>query len=936
MTKNIHNLLIISLLTLSQFALATNSKNSSGIQSYTLPAGVGIKDYQKGVLVMKLKPQHRSESRLNSIEITAINESLTSIGAGTLTKIFPDKVAPSLERNAAGQKLADLSLIYKVSFDPSIPIEKAINKLLATGYFEFVEPKFIPRLLYNPNDPSQGSQYFLNKIQAYQAWDISKGDTTVVIGITDTGTDTDHPDLEANIKHNYADPINGIDDDGDGYTDNFTGWDLGENDNDPQVNASVHGSHVSGCAAAVTDNNVGVASPGFNSKFLPVKISNSSGSLTEAYEGIVYAADHGCQIINCSWGGPGGSSFGQTIIDYATINQNAIVIAAAGNDGVEMQFYPAAYNYVLAVASTSNSDGKSSFSNYGAFVDVCAPGSSIFSTIFNDNYSFSSGTSMASPVTAGAAAIVKAMNPSFNGLQIGEQLRVTCDNIYSSSGNSIYQDKLGKGRINLFRAITEVSPSVRMTEVVITDNNDDAFVIGDTISITGLITNFLSPTTNLDITMISNSPYISIIDNYHLVGALGTLATTDNNSDPFSFTINPSTPQNIKIYLRMNFSDLASNYTDVQLLEVTVNVDYINVTINQVLTTITSKGRICYNGESQQQGLGFQYSGENLAYEVGLMIGNNSGKVSDNVRGASGTDNDFVSSQVVQKIVPSVKSDFDLTGSFTDNIAGPPIPVNVRHNAYAWSNAGDDKYVIVEYIISNSGANSLSNIYSGIFADWDIMDYSLNRAEEVPAQKMGYIYSTQSGGLYAGIKVLSPTPFIHYGIDNLAGQGGVNMTDGYDTAEKYQTLSTNRAAAGQNGNGNDVIDVVSTGPFTINPGDSVKVAFALIAGDDLADITTSATNAQIKYDQLTSIQNISEQAVLNIYPNPAQNEINLRVTPELSGKLILTDISGRLILEKIAIPVNGLITLDITDLTSGMYFISFNNVISKSIKFIKN
>jgi hypothetical protein len=928
------NLLIISslLISIKNPAFAADDKTGKG--PFRLHPLVTQTDYEQGILHIRLKPEHREFAGRTSVEHPLIKEALDRIGVTAMEKVFPDKMAPSTERNANGMKMVDLSLIYKVYYDTTIPVEKAVNDLLNSGLFEYAEPRYIPRLLYNPNDPNQGFQYFLNKIQAYPAWDISKGDTSVVIGITDTGTDMDHPDLEPNIKYNYADPINGIDDDGDGYTDNFMGWDLGENDNNPQVNASSHGSHVSGCAAAVTDNGIGVASPGFNSKFLPVKISNSNGSLTEAYEGIVYAADHGCDIINCSWGGPGGSSFGQNIVDYATINQDALVIAAAGNDGVEMNFYPAAFNNVLSVASTSNSDAKSSFSNYGSFIDICAPGSSIYTAIFDDTYSFSSGTSMASPVAAGCAALVKAMNPTYNALQVGERLRVTCDDIYSSGGNFVFQDKLGKGRVNLFRALTENGPSVRMNDIMITDGNDDAFVIGDTISITALITNYLDPASNLDITMTSLSPNITIIDNYHLVGALGSMASVDNNADPFTFSINPGTPQNTKIYLRFNITDLAANYTDFQLLEVTVNVDYINVTVNQVSTTITSKGRICYNLESQQEGLGFQYNGENLAYEVGLMIGESANEVSDMVRGSSGTDNDFQSSVVVQKVIPSVKSDFDLTGWFTDNPAAPPLPVNVHHNAYAWSNPGDDKYVIVEYVIYNDGTTPLSTLYGGIFADWDIMDYSLNRAEENAALKMGYIYSTQTNGLYAGIKLLTPTPFSHYAIDNVAGQGGVNMTDGYSTSEKYTTLSTPRAAAGQSGNGNDVIDVVSTGPFSILPGDSVVIAFALIAGDDLNDLNTSAANAQIKYDFVTSIEENHTFSDLSVYPNPVTDILNISTSEHILS-VTITDMTGRIVITENPLNRNTGFSIDTSSLDQGTYLVTVQGETVSTLKFVK-
>jgi serine protease len=937
MSNRYFKLLLFSILSISlQNVTASSPLNKTTNSTYKLHEGITKSDYQAGTLIFRLRAEYRHDARKSSIDNVTVNEILDKVGASNIRKVFPGKTAPLTEKNAAGMPLTDLSLIYTVKFDTGIPIEKAINTMLNSGMFEYVEPRFIPRLLYNPNDPSTGSQYYLTNIQAYAGWDISTGDTTVIIGITDTGTDTDHPDLAANIKHNYADPINGIDDDGDGYTDNFTGWDLGENDNDPQVNASLHGSHVSGCAAAVTDNGVGVASPGFNCKFLPVKIANAQGSLTEAYEGIVYTADHGCQIINCSWGGPGGGSFGQNVIDYATNNMNALVIAAAGNDGVETSFFPASYKNVLSVASTNSSDAKSSFSNYGSTVDVCAPGSFIYSTYFNDTYTYSNGTSMASPIAAGCAAIIKSMNPTFNALQIGEQLRVTCDDIYSSGGNFLFQDKLGTGRVNLFRALTENGPSVRYTDLIFSDGNDNTFVIGDTISITGIITNYLSPTTSLDITMLSTSPNISIIDNYHSVGALGTMASTDNNADPFSFSINPGTPQNSKIYLKMYITDVVTNYTDFQLVEITVNVDYINVTQNQVSTTITSKGRICYNSESQQQGLGFQYSGENLVYEAGLMIGSSGTQVSDNVRGASGTDNDFLSSVVVQKVVPTVLSDFDLTGWFNDNIATGPLPVNVHHNAYAWSNPGDDKYVIVEYFIHNSGASPLNTVYAGIFADWDIMDYSLNRAEENASLKMGYIFSTQTNGLYAGIKVLTPTPFVHYAIDNVAGQGGINMTDGYSTSEKYVTLSTNRSAAGQNNNGNDVIDVVSTGPFNILPGDSVLVAFALIAGDDLTDLNISAANAQTKYDLVTGLESSVISELGNLYPNPATNIIHIPLESNQIQSVLITDVLGRTVkIVDLKAGNNALLELNVDDLNNGMYIVTITGSAQRTYKFTK-
>ncbi|HMT28214.1 MAG TPA: S8/S53 family peptidase [Bacteroidia bacterium] len=935
---NIKIVLIASMaLVLSQISSQATEKPKSG--EFHLPAGVKSSDLVHNTLILKLKSEFRSSAKVNGISNDQLNEVLQSIGATRISKKFPSKSAPEQERNAFGAKLVDLSLIYEVNYSSSAPVEKIMTSLLKTGLVEYAEPKYLPKLCFTPNDPNTGNQYFLGKIQAYAAWDIQQGDTNVVIGITDTGTDTDHPDLVNSIKYNYADPIDGVDNDGDTYVDNFRGWDLGEGDNDPSVNASNHGSHVSGCASSTTNNGTGVAAPGFNCKFLPVKIADATGALTEAYEGIAYAADAGCQIINCSWGGNGGGSFGQDIVDYATINQNALVIAAAGNDNNEIPFFPASYNYVLSVASTGNSDSKSNFSNYGANVDVCAPGSNIYAAMSNNTYGFMSGTSMASPVAAGAAGIVLSQFPTYSALQVGEKLRVTCDNIYNIPSNGVYINKLGKGRINMFSALTQASPSVRMTNIVNTDTNDDAFVIGDTVRITGDITNFLDPTTNLDVTITSTSPWITIIDNNTIVGALGTMATVNNNGDPFLVKVNPGTPQNTTVTIKINFTD--GGYTDFQIIDLVVNVDYINITINQVFSTITSKGRLCYNGTAQVEGLGFQYNGENLVYEAGLMIGQTANKVSDNVRGdvAGNTDEDFQSAQVVQKLLPSVQSEFDLFGKFNDNPAPAALPVLVSHKALAWSNPGDDKYIIVEYTIKNTGSASLNNVWAGIFADWDIQDYTINKADENAALKMGYVYNTGTGGLWAGIKLLTATPFNHYAIDNVAGIGGADLSDGYSTAGKNTPLSTPKAPAGVKGGGKGVIDGVASGPFSLAANDSVTVAYALIAGDDLNDLNTSAANAQIKYDGVTSIpENYSNQQIISTFPNPVKNVLTVHSGSIKVKELEITDVTGRLVYsEENSVVNNGQIQLDMSSLPAGVYIIKINseNGTLKS-KFIKD
>lgn len=884
---------INSIIALVVCIVTAHSLCFAGNKTFRLPSNVTGKDYQPNLIVVKFKPEYRQAMFAASNQNKIFSTAAASISTYSLKKLFPGHNTAVTDRNEKGEKLVDLSLIAVLKFSSIANIEKAINNLLATGLFEYAEPKYIHHSFYTPNDPSIGQQYFLTKIQAYAAWDISKGDTNVVIGIVDSGTDWNHPDLQANLQLNYSDPINGADDDGDGYIDNYRGWDVSMNDNDPMVDLQNHGSHVSGCAAAVTDNGTGVASPGFNCRFLPVKAANATATTTidAGYEGIVYAADHGCDIINCSWGGPGGGQLGQDAITYATINMGALVVASAGNSGIDEANYPASYQYAFNVASTNTQDNKSSFSTYNYTVDVSAPGSQIYSTVYNNSYTNMSGTSMASPIAAGCAAMVKAMNPTFNGLQCGEQLRMTADNIYTQSGNAAYQNKLGGGRVNLFRALTETPLSVRMDNLVEVDGNDNSFVVGDTLQITGDIINYLAATTNLTITLSTTSTFVTVIDGTTNPGAMATLATSNNNADPFTVKINPSAPVNAVVNFKLLFTD--GTFSASQYFSVVINVDYINITINDVLTTITSKGRIFYNNTGQLEGLGFNYLGDNLIYEGGLMIGTNA-NVADNTRNATTSDNDFVSQNAVQQLLPSVKSDFDVFGKFNDNNASPRLNLLVSHKAWAWDANPFRKFVIVQYNIKNTGTSSLSNLFAGIFCDWDVQTYANNKAATDNALSMGYTWCTDPSGKYAGVKLLTPTPFLNYSIDNLAGGGGgVDIATDYTTSEKYTTLSTNRALAGGTGTGNDVCSVTSTGPFAIASNDSVMVAFAILAGDDLADLQNSAAQAQIKYDEATAIKNtdaLYDFMLFAPFPNPANKssvlKFNLLKPSEVSFTLL--------------------------------------------------
>jgi len=858
-------------------------------------------------IIFKVKEDYRSQCFEKEIKNNKLIQTLNELGVGELKKIFPNK---SKEKIVVFPNRVDLSLIYQLTYTNSYSEEEVIHMLRTLKLFEYVERYVLPQLTYTPNDTSISNQYYLTLINAFNAWDITQGDTTIVIGITDTGWEPSHPDLLGNVKFNYADPINGTDDDNDGYVDNYMGWDLGMDDNDALFESTAHGVYVTGLAAAVTDNTTGVASSGFKTKFLPIKISDVSGTLTQAYQGIVYAADHGCFIINCSWGSYSPRQFQKDVIDYATINKGCLIIGAVGNDDGENIFYPAAYDGVLSVAASEQNDLKKNNSNYGYYVNISAPGEAMYTTGPVGSFGLNGGTSMAAPVVAGGAALVKAQYPSYSNQQIAALLKTTADDL--NALNPLYIDKLGKGRLDLFDALTVINPQfLELTSTLLRDNNNNLFVGGDTVTVVGLFTNYLSALNGVSVTLTTTSPYLNIVDGTTTLPNLNTLDTNSNYNDPFLIEVLNGAGANEVVVVKATISD--GSYTNTEYFTFLLNQDYIDLAENMVSTSVTSKGKIGYNDINNSVGLGFSYQGEDLLYEAGLMIGDGPTRVSDAVRGTPSQDQDFSSILNIQKTPPYISA-LDLGGMFNDNLSSNPLEIVVQHFAYAFSNPPNDKYVILVYNIENNSGTTLSNIYAGIFADWDIDNPNANKSASDGGLKLGYAYSMAVDTIYAAIKLLSNNTFQNYSID-LDGSGGVDLSGAdYSTSEKYTTMSSNRLNSG-GVLGSDVAHVVSAGGFNLLPGQIETVAFAIIAGDSLLDIQNSAVAAQFEYDNNPLFVNkfTKEQEWL-IYPNPTTGVLFVSTSQQIE-KIEVKNLLGETIFS------SQFPEVDITNLAKGIYIV---------------
>lgn len=428
---------------------------SAALQSPDTPAFV------EGELLVKFK---------TTLNTQAIEVSLESIGAQTID------VIPQIQ-------------VRKVRITSGKTVSQMVDELNSSDNVEFAEPNYIVTTHVTPNDPNYGSLWGMSNtgqsgglvgadISAEAAWDITTGSADVFVGIIDTGINYDHEDLAANIYTNpgedaWSNPNdpnsgNGIDDDGNGFIDDWKGWDFVNNDNDPDDD-NMHGTHCAGTIGAIGNNSKGVAGVNWIVKMVPLKFldSNGSGDTDDAIKAILYASDLGIHVLSNSWGGGGFSSAMEEAIEYAN-DKGVLFVAAAGNDGGNNDIsphYPSNYDVpnILAVAASDDSDQRALWgsggggggdcgigcnsvmaatpgSNYGPnTVDIAAPGKNILSTV-PGSYATLSGTSMATPHVAGAAALVLSKTPGLDTFALKAKLMNSVDrlpafeNIIASGG----------------------------------------------------------------------------------------------------------------------------------------------------------------------------------------------------------------------------------------------------------------------------------------------------------------------------------------------------------------------------------------------------------------------------------------------------------------------------------------------------------------------
>jgi subtilisin family serine protease len=430
----------------------------------------------------------------------------------------------------------ELDRTFRIYFNQQELIDALILDLNTMTDIEYAEKAPLYRTSLTPND-IHAAQWALAKISAPQAWEISTGSSSVKIAIVDNAVSTIHEDLMSKIWTNPNEiPNNGFDDDLNGFIDDVNGWDAGDSDNNPNPPNSassntpfIHGTHCAGIASASTNNNKGIASIGYNTSIIPVKCSadnstDQGASLPGAYDGVYYAIKANADIISMSWGGSSGLFVtGESIIN-AAYNLGIVCIAAAGNSNTSAPHYPAAYNNVISVGATDQTDTRAGFSNFGSTIDVMAPGVSIYSTISGNGstnlYGSLSGTSMACPMVAGLAGLILSEYPTLSPNEIEQKLKTGCDNI--DLLNPDYIGQLGAGRINAYQSLSASlslsSSEYHLEHVIIPNPNQGNFKINTNANICSieifntngnrLMNQFMNSTSNTEQINILLSPGI--------------------------------------------------------------------------------------------------------------------------------------------------------------------------------------------------------------------------------------------------------------------------------------------------------------------------------------------------------------------------------------------------------------------------------------------
>jgi serine protease len=935
---------------------------------------------------------------------------------------------PMGERRASTlAKVMEMNRTFVYDFIGNMDARLLAAKLSRMPGVKWAEPIYARQTDAVPNDElvGQPGQDYFDVQGFYSAWNVSQSSSNVVIAIVDNGVDYTHPDLRSKLWVNYLEiptnyrgiidtngdqkisgtelhnwvvannvdynqdglinvrdaltpqsPLtNGVDNDQNGYIDDIVGWDFWESgygsayiaDNDPYDSYNQHGTHVAGIAAAATNNGIGMAGTGYNALIMPVKVGGSkeSNQIFYGYEGIIYAALMGADVINNSWGGLIPSQWERNVVRWA-YDMGSVVVSSAGNKGIYINNFPASYPEVLNVASTDyvgvTFGQRTSFSTYNLTVDVMATGKrttggsnwgivSTYRSNINDpssyNYVQLQGTSMSAPVVSGLVALVRDYYQGWEPEQVATQIRVT-STMADAMNPSEMAGKLGHGTINALKALGTAMPGYTVIGHNFVDSegkkaypNQVAYLEYEIVNYgAGRSANMTLSTTFSGITIQSPNQAIN-------------LAAWDTITVRFPVVIGELLDKAPEF--KLEFRNNSVSYYDFNIIELN-EVLYDLVYTSQYEVQVNSYGNIgainplegiAHTGYwiNLTNTFGYWY---NVLYEGGVMIGSK-GKIADRLRVRDdslavgivprkayrgrwvedGSDIRFAAEGLARLQL------YDKTGKGEPDTC---LSMKIESMAYYYNNS-INKVAFLKYTIRNNSTTDVADsTYVGIFTDWGILSWDRNSVAYSAADSILYSFdASRQNSPYVAVVPLGEVSTA-FAIRNGNTGTGLNygLYDAHTPEKKMRALKAGRAVTTISDT--DISSVVATGPYHIEPNGYVVVGFALAYGytlDELKAQVAAARAANLIDVSRTGIITSDEgadpelplaTAIKGNYPNPFNPATTLVYELSQSGNISLSIYN--LIGQRIATVYDGFklagthqLVIDASKYGSGVYFV---------------